>query len=349
MIKTAIIGASGYTGCELLRLLSHHPDMEVAVVTSRQYSGKTVSEVFPHLASFFDNLTFEEPNYREIGERVDAAFTALPHGSAVEAVYELSSSEGKTVPVVDLSADFRFNDISTYEQAYAAHARPELLGESVYGLPEIYRDSIKEARVVGNPGCYPTGAILGLYPILKMKLIKTEGIVIDSKSGATGAGRTPSAATLFPEIAEGFHPYKVGSHRHAPEIEENLTIVSGVEVNVTFTPHLVPMNRGILTTIYAETETKVSTEDALNIFREVYAGEPFVRIMPQGKIPDTAWVRGSNLIDIGAVAVKGSKRLVVVTAIDNLVKGAAGQAIQNMNLILGLKEEAGLTDAPLFP
>jgi N-acetyl-gamma-glutamyl-phosphate reductase len=223
------------------------------------------------------------------------------------------------------------------------------LKESVYGLPEIYRDSIKGARVVGNPGCYPTGAILGLYPLLKNNLIKTGGIVIDSKSGVTGAGRTPSAATLFPEIAEGFHAYKVASHRHAPEIEENLAAVSGGKVDVTFTPHLVPMNRGILTTIYTETSDAVTTDDVLNILRETYAGEPFVRIVPGGRLPDTAWVRGSNLIDIGAVAVEGSRRLVIVTAIDNLVKGAAGQAIQNMNLVLGLEEEAGLTGAPLFP
>jgi len=349
MIKTAIIGASGYTGGELLRLLYHHPDIEVAAVMSRQNSTRTVSEVFPHLASFFDQLTFEEPNYKEIGERIDAAFTALPHSSAVEAVHEISSLGDKSVPVVDLSADFRFNDISTYEKTYTAHGRPELLRESVYGLPEIYRDSIRDARVVGNPGCYPTGAILGLYPLLKKKVIKTEGIVVDSKSGVTGAGRTPSTATLFPEIAEGVHPYKVEGHRHAPEIEENLSAVSGVEVKVTFTPHLVPINRGIITTIYTETKTKVSTQEALNIFREIYAGEPFVRIMPQGTIPDTAWVRGSNFIDIGAVAVKGSRRLVIVTAIDNLVKGASGQAIQNMNLILGLKEDTGLTGVPLFP
>lgn len=352
MIKTAIIGASGYTGGELLRLLYHHPDMEVTAVTSRQYSGKSIFEVFPHLSTFFEHLKFEEPNYEEIRGRIDVAFTALPHSSAVDAVYAISSgdaSRDKTLPVVDLSADFRFNDVTAYETAYTPHARPELLKESVYGLPEVYRDAVKNATVVGNPGCYPTGAILGLYPLLKKRSIKTEGIVIDAKSGVTGAGRSPSTATLFPEISEGVHPYKIGNHRHAPEIEEKLSSASGTEVKVTFTPHLVPINRGILTTIYAETEKKISTEDALNILKNTYNDEPFVRILPPGLIPDTAWVRGSNFIDIGAVAIGETKRLVIVTAIDNLIKGAAGQAVQNMNLVLGLPETTGLTDIPIFP
>ncbi len=363
MIKIAIIGASGYTGGELLRLLRHHPNMEVTVITSRQNSGKSVLEVFPHLRGAYDDLTFEEPNYADIKGRVHGAFTALPHGASVEAVSVLSMgaagasakdsqnniSKDNIMPVVDLSADFRFNNIATYEATYALHTKPNLLEKAVYGLPEMYRDKIKDANIVGNPGCYPTGAILGLYPLLKKGLIKTDGIIVDSKSGVTGAGRVSSPLTHFPEIAEGLHAYKVGNHRHAPEIEENLTTAASKEITITFTPHLIPINRGILTTIYAEIKEETSLDEVLNTFSNIYADEPFVRILPSGVIPNTAWVRGSNFIDIGAVVVEKTKRLVIVTAIDNLVKGAAGQAIQNMNLILGLPEETGLTDLPLFP
>jgi N-acetyl-gamma-glutamyl-phosphate reductase len=368
MIKIAIIGASGYTGGELLRLLRHHPNMEVTVITSRQNSGKSVLEVFPHLRGAYKDLTFEEPNYADIKGRVDGAFTALPHGASVEAVSKLAigistkdtsgetsgdtskdTSKTNILPVVDLSADFRFNNIATYEATYSPHTKPGLLEKAVYGLPEMYRDKIKDANIVGNPGCYPTGAILGLYPLLKKDLIKTGGIIIDSKSGVTGAGRVPSPANLFPEISEGLHAYKVGNHRHTPEIEENLTTAASKKITITFTPHLIPINRGILTTIYTEIKEEASLDEVLNTFSSIYADEPFVRILPSGVIPNTAWVRGSNFIDIGAVVVEKTKRLVIVTAIDNLVKGAAGQAIQNMNLILGLPEETGLTDLPLFP
>lgn len=368
MIKIAIIGASGYTGGELLRLLRHHPKMEVTIITSRQNSGKSVLEVFPHLRGAYDDLTFEEPNYDDIKNRVHGAFTALPHGASVEAVSALatgvstkdasgdasrdtseSASKENIMPVVDLSADFRFNNIAAYEATYTPHTKPELLEKAVYGLPEMYKDQIKDANIVGNPGCYPTGAILGLYPLLKKGLIKTGGIVVDSKSGVTGAGRVPSPANLFPEISEGVRAYKVGNHRHAPEIEENLTTAASKDITITFTPHLIPINRGILTTIYTEIKENTSLDEVFDTFSNIYADEPFVRILPSGVIPDTACVRGSNFIDIGAVVVEKAKRLVIVTAIDNLVKGAAGQAIQNMNLILDLPEETGLTDLPLFP
>lgn len=344
MIRAAIIGASGYTGCELIRLLSHHPDIEIKVITSRKNKGMRADDVFPHLPDYLD-IAFEEPDYEKISKRVDAVFVALPHKSAMEAV----SIFAPDIPVVDLSADFRFGNIETYEAWYTVHSAPKLLDIAVYGLPEIYRENIREARIIGNPGCYPTGAILGLYPLIKENVIKKSGIIIDSKSGLSGAGRNPSTSNLFSEISESTTPYNVGIHRHAPEIEEQLGTIAKSKVNITFTPHLVPMSRGILSTIYAELNGKFSTGDILEIFGDTYKNEPFVRVFPEGKNPNTAWVRGSNFVDIGAVCTKGGDRLVVMTAIDNLVKGASGQAIQNMNIILDLDEDTGLSNIPLFP
>ncbi len=344
MIRAAIIGASGYTGSELIRLLSHHPDIEIEVITSRQNKGLSVGDVFPHLSGYLD-IAFEEPDYEKISKRVDAVFVALPHKSAMEA----TSIFAPGIPVVDLSADFRFGNIETYEAWYTKHSSPELLDIAVYGLPEIYRNKIRDAKIIGNPGCYPTGAILGLYPLIKEKIIKESGIIIDSKSGLSGAGLNPSTSNLFSEISESTAPYNVGIHRHAPEITEQLGTIAKSKVNITFTPHLVPMSRGILSTIYAEPNGEFSTQDVLEVFGDTYKGEPFVRILPEGKNPNTAWVRGSNFIDIGAVKVKDTDRIVVMTAIDNLVKGASGQAIQNMNIILGLSEDAGLSNVPLFP
>jgi N-acetyl-gamma-glutamyl-phosphate reductase len=344
MIRAAIIGASGYTGGELIRLLSHHPDIEIKVITSRKNKGMSVSDVFPHLTGYLD-ITFEEPDYEKISKRVDTVFVALPHKSAMEAV----SIFAPDIPVVDLSADFRFENIETYEAWYTKHSSPELLDISVYGLPEIYRENIREAKIIGNPGCYPTGAILGLYPLIKEKIIKESGIIIDSKSGLSGAGRNQSTSNLFTEISESTSPYNVGTHRHSPEIEEKLCAIAKSKVNITFTPHLVPMSRGILSTIYAERSGEFSTKDILEVFGDIYKDEPFVRILPEGKNPNTAWVRGSNFIDIGAVSLRSTDRLVVMTAIDNLVKGASGQAIQNMNIILGFPEDAGLSTIPLFP
>lgn len=350
MIKLAIIGASGYTGCELMRLLSHNPDMEVKVVTSRQNRGLNVLDVFPHLVGCLkdnDGLTFEGPDYKEIVGRVDAAFTALPHKTAMEAVAEFHASD---VPVVDLSADFRFNSVSTYETWYTQHSKPELIPNSVYGLPELYREEIKTATIIGNPGCYPTGPILGLYPLIKKGVVKTKNIIIDSKSGVSGAGRNPDITTLYTEISEGLHAYKVGNHRHTPEIAEHLTSISGSPVDFTFTPHLVPINRGILTTIYTELKDEsLLTGDILELFRSFYKDEVFVRVLPDGVLPDTAWVRGSNFIDIGVKVISDSKRLIVFTALDNLVKGAAGQAIQNMNILFNIKEDTGLLHIPVFP
>jgi N-acetyl-gamma-glutamyl-phosphate reductase len=345
MKKIAIIGASGYTGGELLRILAHHPGMTATVITSREHRGKALGEVFGYLSGYHD-LVFEAPDYPSIRGRVDGAFTALPHGAAIGAVAELS---GAGIPVVDLSADFRFANEAAYRETYAEHARPDLLAESAYGLVEVYRESIRKKRIVGNPGCYPTGAILGLYPLVKEGMIDVDRIIIDSKSGVSGAGRTPAVTTLYTEVAEGLRAYRVGNHRHAPEIEEKLTEAADRRVTVTFTPHLVPMSRGILTTIYAETKGRRTAGELSRVFSDYYASERFVRLLGEGVVPDTAWVRGSNLIDIGLFFSPGTRRLIVITAIDNLVKGAAGQAIQNMNLMLGLDEAAGLEAPPHFP
>jgi N-acetyl-gamma-glutamyl-phosphate reductase len=345
MKKIAIIGASGYTGGELLRILAGHPGMVVSVITSREHQGKPLTEVFPHLRGYTD-LFFEQPDYQAIGSRVDAAFTALPHQASMSAVAQLSAFG---IPIVDLSADFRFTDPELYAAHYSTHTHPHLLAESVYGLPEVYRDAIRKTSIVGNPGCYPTGAILGLYPLLKESAVDPAGIIIDAKSGVSGAGRGPSLSTLYTEISEGLHAYKVGSHRHAPEIQEKLSDIARARVDITFTPHLIPMNRGILSTIYTTASRATDAREIRAIFLDYYHAEPFVRVLPDGVFPDTAWVRGSNFADIGLVMNPDTGRIIVITAIDNLVKGAAGQAIQNMNLLLNLEETTGIIALPIFP
>lgn len=345
MKKIAIIGGSGYTGGELLRLLAGHPHITVTVITSREHQGKPLAEVFPHLRGFTE-LVFEQPDYQAIGPRVDAVFTALPHQASMEAVAQLSSFG---IPIVDLSADFRFKDPALYAAHYAPHTHPNLLAESVYGLPEVYRDSIRTSRIVGNPGCYPTGAIIGLYPLLSRRAVDPASIIIDAKSGVSGAGRGPSLSTLYTEISEGLHAYKVGAHRHAPEIREKLADIAQAPVGLTFTPHLIPMNRGILSTIYVTAAKPLDIHQLRAIFSDQYQAEPFVRILPDGVFPDTAWVRGSNFIDIGLFIEPDTGRIILITAIDNLVKGAAGQAVQNMNLLLNIEETTGITAPPAFP
>lgn len=346
MTRAAIIGASGYTGSELLRLLIHHPNLTVSTITSRQYAGQRVGDVFPHLGRRYGDLVFSEPDIPTIIGEADVAFAALPHKTAMEAVSELAQAN---IPVVDLSADFRFRDVSVYEAWYVPHIDPDLLERSVYGLPELYREDIPKAAVVGNPGCYPTGAILGLAPLLSRGVVSPRGIVVDSKSGVSGAGRSPSPGTIYPETTDGIRAYGVLSHRHTPEITEHLSRAAGESADVTFTPHLMPAIRGILSTMYAHTTAPVKTADILDVLRDAYAAEPFVRVLGPDTLPDTRWVRGSNFIDIGAVVDPSGSRAIIVTAIDNLVKGASGQAIQNMNLLLGLPEDAGLSHIPLFP
>lgn len=345
MPKVAVIGASGYTGVELLRLLAGHPQAEVVAVTSRQYEGVPISQAFPSLGGFCD-LICEPLECASIAARAEVIFTALPHKSAMDVIPDFLAAGCK---VVDLSADYRLQDQQVYEEWYQAHSSPELLPEAVYGLPELYREQIKGARLIANPGCYPTTAALGLAPLLETRLIVNNSLIIDSKSGTTGAGRGLKESSLFAEVNEGFKAYGIASHRHTPEIEQTLSRLAKETVKVSFTPHLLPVDRGILSTIYASLSSDCSTSELLELYRKRYADEPFVRILPEGQLPNIAYVRGTNLCDIGLVVDPRTDRVIIVSAIDNLCKGAAGQAIQNFNLISGLDETAGLRAAPLFP
>ncbi len=345
MQKVAVIGASGYTGVELLRLLANHPQAEVVAVTSRQYEGTPICEVFPSLRGFFA-LKCESIDIASISARADVIFTALPHKNAMEVIPGFLEAGCK---VVDLSADYRLRDQSVYEQWYQTHSSPELLTEAVYGLPELYREKVRCARLIANPGCYPTSVALGLAPLLEEHLIEPDSLIIDSKSGTTGAGRGLKEASLFCEVNEGFKAYGVASHRHTPEIEQTLSDLQGTSVQVNFTPHLLPVDRGILSTIYATPLQQCSTAELLALYQNRYADEPFVRVLPEGQLPNIAYVKGTNLCDIGLVSDPRTGRIIVVSVIDNLVKGAAGQAIQNFNLISGFAETEGLTAAALFP
>lgn len=344
-IRVAVIGATGYTGLELLRLLLRHPEVEVTALTSQKYAGIPIDQVFPSLMKNLP-LRCEELNPDQISKKADFVFTAVPHKTAMEIV-PLFHQKGKRV--VDLSADFRFKDAGLYEKWYQTHTAKELLPEAVYGLPELHREEIRRAKIVGNPGCYPTGALLGLIPLVRGKFISLEGIVIDSKSGVSGAGRDVVLESLFCEVNEGVKAYKLFSHRHTPEIEQELSGLVRREVRVTFVPHLIPMDRGILTTIYVKLAKNLNLEQVIDMFQEAYQKEPFIRIHPKGKLPNTKEVRGSNYCDIGVAVSETDDRVVVVTTIDNLVKGASGEAVQNMNLMLGFPETMGLDSISLVP
>ncbi|MBM4351863.1 MAG: N-acetyl-gamma-glutamyl-phosphate reductase, partial [Deltaproteobacteria bacterium] len=306
--KVGIIGATGYTGVELLRLLIHHPEVEVTALTSQKYAGVPIGQVFPSLLKHLE-IICEELSVEQISKKTDFVFTALPHKTAMETV-PLFYRSGKRV--VDLSADFRLKDSAVYERWYQKHTASDLLGESVYGLPELHRDKIRNAKIVGNPGCYPTGALIGLIPLIKKGLISLEGIVVDSKSGVSGAGRDVILESLFCEVNEGVKAYKIFAHRHTPEIEQEASLLAQKNIAVTFVPHLIPMDRGILSTLYVHLLKKMKTEELLNAFQECYEGEPFVRIYPKGKLPNTKDVRGSNFCDIGAVVSEADSRAVVV-------------------------------------
>lgn len=346
MIKTAILGGSGYTGFELLRILANHPQAEVVAITSRQHKGDNVETVFPGLKNV-SKLKFQDPANFNSFAKADVVFSALPHHVSMEiAPYILK--KGKRV--IDLSADFRLKHAKVYEAWYGKHMAKGLLKKAVYGLPEIYRDKIKHAELVANPGCYPTGAILGLAPAIEAGIVDADSIIIDSKSGVTGAGRGASLDTSFAEVNEGFKAYKVGEHRHTPEIEQGLSEIAGKNIKVTFTPHLLPVNRGILSTIYASVNSKHKTQNTkpiLEIYKKYYKNEFFIRIMPEGTFPNISQVKGSNFCDIGLKLDERTGRLIIVTAIDNLVKGASGQAVQNMNIMFGIPETLGLSAAPL--
>ena len=345
-LKIAIVGSSGYTGGELYRILLYHPSAEVTVVTSEKSAGKPITDIFPHLLGLSD-LICEPLDPASIAKKADLAFLALPHVTAQEAAFQLRKLG---VKVVDLSADYRLADPALYETWYEhCHQYPDLLKSAVYGLPELHRERIRKASLIANPGCYPTSAILGLAPVVAKKMIDVGTIVVDSKSGVSGAGRSPALAYHYPEANEGFMAYKVGTHRHTPEIEQELSLLAEAPVVLSFTPHLVPMTRGILSTIYAKLAGPADTGSLHAVFQEFYRNEPFVRLLPLGQFPNVRNVRGSNFCDIGVHSDVRTGRAVIVTAIDNLVKGASGQAVQNMNLMMGFEESAGLKFAGLCP
>jgi N-acetyl-gamma-glutamyl-phosphate reductase len=346
--KIGVLGASGYTGAELVRLLLCHPKAQIALLTAERRAGKTMAEVFAQFSPFaLPTLSaIEDADWGELG--LDVAFCALPHGTTQKVIKNLLARAPRT-KVIDLSADFRLSDPAAYARWYGhAHAAPDLQSEAVYGLTEVYRDQIKSARLVANPGCYTTCAELPLIPLLKAKLIDPEEIVIDAKSGMTGAGRAVREDMVFAEVSEGFHAYGVGHHRHMAELDQEFSHAAGREVIVSFTPHLVPMNRGILATIYVRSG-KASPRDLHAQLAKVYAPEPFVHVLPFGATPQTRHVRGSNMTFIGVVADRIAGRAIIVSALDNLTKGASGQAVQNMNVMLGLPETISLEQVALFP
>jgi N-acetyl-gamma-glutamyl-phosphate reductase len=346
--KIGVLGASGYTGAELVRLLLCHPKAQIALLTAERRAGKTMAEVFAQFSPFaLPTLSaIEDADWGELG--LDVAFCALPHGTTQKVIKNLLARAPRT-KVIDLSADFRLSDPAAYARWYGhAHAAPDLQSEAVYGLTEVYRDQIKSARLVANPGCYTTCAELPLIPLLKAKLIDPEEIVIDAKSGMTGAGRAVREDMVFAEVSEGFHAYGVGHHRHMAELDQEFSHAAGREVTVSFTPHLVPMNRGLLATIYVRSG-KASPRDLHALLARVYAPEPFVHVLPFGATPQTRHVRGSNMTFIGVVGDRVAGRAIIVSALDNLTKGASGQAVQNMNVMLGLPETIGLEQVALFP
>lgn len=340
MLNIGIIGATGYTGVVLISSLLSHPDVRITLVTSNTYKGRRLSDIFPLFRGTFENTL--EPTDNDHRGKCDVFFLCLPHGSSMEMARKLY--DGKSI-IIDLSADFRFEDITVYESAYVPHTARDLVPHSVFGLPELYRDIIKSARLIGNPGCYPTSAILALYPFLKNGAI-TGDIFVDSKSGVSGAGREAKTGSLFCEVSEGFRPYGVGVHRHQPEIQKEIGKLC--DSRVLFVPHLVPMNRGILTTVYAKLNSPLTTGEAIGVLRATYKDEPFVRVLDEGSYPDTRYVRYSNFCDIGVKAFDNGT-IVILSAIDNLIKGASGQAVQNMNIALGLEETHGLSRIPQFP
>ncbi len=350
MKKVAIIGASGYSGEELVRLLLHHPHVELTAVTSRQQAGQTLAQVFPKFASHpkSRSLCFTEPNAESLAKQAEIVFLALPHGVAAEFAVPLLKLGCQ---VIDLSADFRLKSAEVYQEFYAHdHPAPDLLAKSVYGLPEVYRDAIKGASLIASPGCYPTSVLLPVLPLLRAKLIKPSGIIADSMSGVSGAGRKAEADYLFVECNESVRPYGVPKHRHLSEIEEQLSLAAGVKVVIQFTPHLIPVNRGILTTLYLAPEKHFSNESeaaALNetitaCYQAAYANEPFVRLLDGKALPDTKNVTGTNVIEIAWRLDHRTGRLIVMSAEDNIVKGASGQAVQSMNIRCGFPETAGL-------
>ena len=340
-IKAGIIGATGYAGAELVRILLTHPEAEIAAISSVSFEGKKLSEVYPSYKTLCD---MECSNQDEVVEKSDVVFAALPHGLSQELAAQCDKA-GKAF--IDLGADFRLESEDEYKEWYGCEFLDyDLHKRSVYGLPELFRENIKGKRIIANPGCYTTGTPLALAPAVKAGLVSTEGIIVDSKSGVTGAGRKPNQGNHYPELNEGFHAYKVANHRHTPEIEQTLSKLSGKKVTITFVPHLLPVNRGIISTCYARINEGVTFEQIREEYEKFYADEFFVRLLPDGSNADIHNIKYSNFCDISLHFDKRTNTLIAISAIDNMVKGAAGQAIQNMNIIFGLDEKTGLVIVP---
>jgi N-acetyl-gamma-glutamyl-phosphate reductase len=338
MTRVGVVGATGYAGAELIRILSGHPETDLTIITSRQYAGQKFSRIYPAMENIVD-LVCEEMSIDRLADAADFLFISLPHKLPMEIVPKLIQKGKK---VVDLSADFRFSNVKQYEAFYQPHTAPDLLGEAVYGLSEVYCEDIRNARLIGNPGCYPTSVLLPLIPLLKKEFLDPHSLIADSKSGVSGAGRSLSLTSHFCEVNESFKAYQVTGHRHTPEMEEVLSREAGAPIRITFVPHLVPMTRGMLTTLYATLTRPVEVDEIADAFLQFYGKSPFIRLCGQDRVPDTLHVKGTNFCDIGFRIEKAQKRLILVSAIDNLVKGAAGQAVQNMNIMLGLDQKTGL-------
>lgn len=346
MIKVGIIGATGYAGGELVRILTGHKEAEIRWYGSRSYIDKKYAEVYQNMFQIVDDKCLDD-NMEELSKEVDVIFTATPQGLCASLINEEILSRTK---IVDLSADFRIKDVATYEKWYGIqHPTPQYVPEAVYGLCEINREAVKKARLVANPGCYPTCTTLSVYPLLKEGLIDPNTIIVDAKSGTSGAGRGAKVDNLYCEVNENIKAYGVATHRHTPEIEEQLGYAAGEPVLINFTPHLVPMNRGILITAYASLKKEVSYEEVKASYDKYYASEKFVRVLEKDVCPQTKWVEGSNYVDVNFKIDPRTKRIIMMGAMDNLVKGAAGQAVQNMNLMFGVKESEGLELVPMFP
>ncbi|MBR0152570.1 MAG: N-acetyl-gamma-glutamyl-phosphate reductase [Lachnospiraceae bacterium] len=347
MVKVGIIGSTGYAGQELVRILLGHPEAEIVWYGSQSYVDQKYADVYRNMFQLVDDVCRGE-NLEELARSADVIFTATPQGLCAKLIGEEVLSQAK---VIDLSADFRLKDVGVYESWYKIrHAAPSYIKEAVYGLCEVNREDIRKARLVANPGCYTTCSILTAYPLVKEGLIDPDTLIIDAKSGTSGAGRGAKLPNLYCEVNESIKPYGVASHRHTPEIEEQLGYAAGKELKLSFTPHLVPMNRGILATEYATlTDPSVTDADLRAVYEKYYGDEFFIRLLPAGNVPETRFVEGSNFVDIGWVKDERTGRVILMGAIDNLVKGAAGQAVQNMNLMFGLEETAGLRMVPLFP
>ena len=346
MIKVGIIGSTGYAGGELARILLQRDDIEIKWYGSRSYIGQKYASLYPNMYKIVDEECMDD-NMKELAGQVDVVFTATPQGLCASLVDEEILSK---VKIIDLSADFRIKDVSVYEEWYKlTHASPQFLEEAVYGLPEVNRERVKQARLIANPGCFPTCSFLSVYPLVKEGLVDPDTIIIDAKSGTSGAGRGAKMDSLYCEVDENIKAYGVGTHRHTPEIEEQLSYAAGRPVTISFTPHLVPMNRGILVTAYGSLTKEVTYEEVRAVYDKYYKDEFFVRVLEKDVVPQTRWVEGSNFADVNFKIDPRTRRIVMMGAIDNMVKGAAGQAIQNMNLMFGLPENTGLKQIPVFP